>query len=214
LGYEVHLLDLSERLVEIAQVHAERLPRESPGSAIPSSIQAGDARQLPYEDSSADAVLMLGPLYHLPERDDRRTALTEAARVSKPGAPLFAAGISRFASLLDGLVSGTFALESFREIIGNDLGDGHHVNPIEDIRFFTDSYFHHPDELGAEIAESGFELESVLPVEGLAAGVSDLESLWKDEAQRESLLDLLERLEGEASLAGSTFHLLAVAYRR
>lgn len=46
-------------------------------------------------------MLLLGPLYHLPEREDRLQALREAHRVARRGAPVFAAGISRYATLMD-----------------------------------------------------------------------------------------------------------------
>ncbi|HEY7873687.1 MAG TPA: class I SAM-dependent methyltransferase, partial [Actinomycetota bacterium] len=53
--------------------------------------ELGDARSLADADSSVDVVLLLGPLYHLVEADDRRTALREAARVLRPSGVLFAA---------------------------------------------------------------------------------------------------------------------------
>jgi hypothetical protein len=46
-------------------------------------------------------VHLLGPLYHLTEREERLTALGEARRVLRPGGLLAAAGISRFAPDLD-----------------------------------------------------------------------------------------------------------------
>jgi ubiquinone/menaquinone biosynthesis C-methylase UbiE len=55
--------------------------------------QVADARQLDLAGQSADAVLLLGPLYHLDRRPDRLRALAEARRVARPGAPLFAAAI-------------------------------------------------------------------------------------------------------------------------
>lgn len=60
-------------------------------------------RALQEPDASADAVLLLGPLYHLTERADRLRALGEAGRVVRPGQPVFVAAISRFTSLLDSL---------------------------------------------------------------------------------------------------------------
>jgi ubiquinone/menaquinone biosynthesis C-methylase UbiE len=88
-GYSVHLIDPVEEHVAVAG----RLPNVS--SAV------GDARCLSQADESQDAVLLLGPLYHLPEREGRLQALREARRVARPGAPLVAAGISRFATLMD-----------------------------------------------------------------------------------------------------------------
>jgi SAM-dependent methyltransferase len=62
----------------------------------------GDARQLPVPDACFDAVLLLGPLYHLTDRADRLTAWREAARAVRPGGVVIGAVISRFASLFDG----------------------------------------------------------------------------------------------------------------
>jgi hypothetical protein len=59
--------------------------------------------RLPRERASADAVLLLGPFYHLTERYGRRLALWEARRAVRPGDTVLAAAISRFASTLDGL---------------------------------------------------------------------------------------------------------------
>jgi len=64
----------------------------------------GDARALDLPDASADAVLLLGPLYHLVDRADRAAAIREAARILRPGGPLFAAAISRWATRIDGII--------------------------------------------------------------------------------------------------------------
>jgi hypothetical protein len=45
------------------------------------SVVPGDARSLAEDDGSYDAVLLLGPLYHLTERTDRVRALAEHDRV-------------------------------------------------------------------------------------------------------------------------------------
>src|SRR5207248_4341704 len=97
-GYAVHLLD-------VMPVHIEQARAASEQSATPlASLRVGDARELPFADSSADLVLMLGPLYHLTERDDRIRVLQEARRVLRSGGWMVAAAISRFTSTLDGLV--------------------------------------------------------------------------------------------------------------
>src|SRR5947209_3924398 len=44
-----------------------------------------------------DAVLLLGPLYHLLQPEERCAAVAEAARILKPGGCLLAAGINRIA---------------------------------------------------------------------------------------------------------------------
>ena len=59
--------------------------------------------RLAEKDGVYDAVLMLGPLYHLATREDRLLALREARRVCKPESLVFAAAISRLAPPLDGI---------------------------------------------------------------------------------------------------------------
>lgn len=62
-----------------------------------------DARDPGLDPGTADAVLLLGPLYHLDRRADRRKALAAAARAVRPGGLVFAAAISRCAARLDGV---------------------------------------------------------------------------------------------------------------
>jgi ubiquinone/menaquinone biosynthesis C-methylase UbiE len=56
------LIDLHEPHVEAAAVASAVQP-----DAPRASVAEGDARELPFADASADAVLLLGPLHHLPE---------------------------------------------------------------------------------------------------------------------------------------------------
>jgi len=69
--------------------------RQATARGLPA--QLGDARALPFPDHSADAVLLLGPLYHLPAAPDRTQALTEAVRVAAAGGVVIAAAMSRWA---------------------------------------------------------------------------------------------------------------------
>jgi len=89
-GYDVHLYDVLELHVQQAQQAADA----QPGHRF--TAQVADARSIPEPDASADAVVLLGPLYHLTEPTQRATALLEARRVLKPGGVVAAVGISRF----------------------------------------------------------------------------------------------------------------------
>jgi SAM-dependent methyltransferase len=64
----------------------------------------GDARQLDLPGDSIDAVLLLGPLYHLDRPGDRVRALAEARRVVRRDGPVFAAAISRWATRMDAIL--------------------------------------------------------------------------------------------------------------
>jgi SAM-dependent methyltransferase len=205
LGYDVHLVDPVPLHVEQARAVA---------AAGPSFTAAlGDARTLDEPAASADAVLLLGPLYHLTERADRVGALREAARVVKPGGVVAAAAITRFASLGDGLRTGRLDDPRFAEMVDRDLVDGQHRNDWGEPGWFTTAFFHHPDELPGELVDAGLDLEGVYAVEGVGMVAPDLADRLADPAKRDQLLRYITATEGEPTLLGLSSHLLAVAHR-
>ena len=70
LGDHVHLVDATPLHIEQAQ----RISME-PGSSKLASLSLGDVRGITFADDCADAVLLMGPLYHLVEREDWIQAL-------------------------------------------------------------------------------------------------------------------------------------------
>ena len=163
-------------------------------------------------DNDFDAVLLLGPLYHLPERSDRRQALLESARAAKPGAPICAAALSRYASAIDGLDEGYWNDPAFAEVVIRDLEDGTHRNPTGDPRYFTTAFFHRPEDLRADLEAAGLCDIDVLAIEGIAWAARDLSEHLGDQSKRDSLLKLLQRLEKEPTLLGASPHLLGVGH--
>jgi SAM-dependent methyltransferase len=207
-GYEVHLVDP-------VAVHVEQALRASgqqPGSPL-TGASVGDARRLEWPDAGVDAVLLLGPLYHLTDRGDRMRTLVEARRVLRPGGVLAAAGISRFASTCDGLLRGYLDEPGFEAIVERDLRDGQHRNPTGRPEWFTTAFFHLPDELAREVSEAGLRLHALLAVEGPAWMLPDIERRLADPPRRERVLRAIRRVETEPSLLGASAHLLAVAGR-
>jgi ubiquinone/menaquinone biosynthesis C-methylase UbiE len=196
-GYETHLIDPVPLHVEQAQ------------SGIASAM-VGDARSLERGDQSVDAVLLLGPLYHLVEREDRIAALREARRVLVEGGLVFAAGISRFASMLDGLNRRLIDDPAFERIVEQDLSDGQHRNTTDNPSYFTTAYFHLPEELAEEMREAGLRTIGTFAVEGPAWLLSNFEERWGDEDHRRRMLNAIRRVETEASLIGASAHILGV----
>ena len=200
-GYDVHLIDP-------VPLHIEQATATAASAPAPFTAALGDARSLNEPDASADVVLMLGPLYHLTERADRLTALEEAYRVLRPGGMVCAVGISRFASLFDGLLFGQLGDPTFAAIVARDLRDGQHRNPASDVpEWFTTTFFHLPVELAAEVDEAGFTVDALLGIEGpgkyIGAG-------WADAANREHIVAAARAIETEPSLLGVSAHLMAV----
>ncbi|YCK37582.1 class I SAM-dependent methyltransferase [Actinomadura sp. ATCC 39365] len=196
-GYEVELLDP-------VPLHVERAARV-PGLRA----RVGDARRLPVPDGGADAVLLLGPLYHLADRADRLRVLSEARRAVRPGGLVAAATINRYAAVLDTVNLGTYLEERQREAAHAAAADGVMLSPR---RGFS-AYFHHPDEVAAEFADAGLPGTARYGLEGtfwLHGDVND----WLDDPERRALLlDAQRSMESEPSLLGASGHLLTVAHR-
>jgi SAM-dependent methyltransferase len=202
LGYDVVLVD--PVALHVTQARAAGVER----------AEVGDARALPFADASADAVLLLGPLYHLPDADDRRRALAEAWRVLRPGGVLAAAAITRFASTLDGLLKGYAVDPAFERTIERVLEDGRHTNPQRHPGWFTTAYFHLPDDLAAEVRAAGFDLEGLFAIEGVGEWLPNVDEWLDDPSRRAALLRAIARVETEPSLLGASPHLLAVGAKR
>lgn len=204
-GYQVHLVDAVPLHISQAEEAASR--RSGPPLA---SISLGDAREIEHPQSSVDAVLLLGPLYHLTERSDRILALREAHRVLRPGGVLFAAGITRFASTIAALLEDFFTDPQFIPIYEQDLRYGQHRNPTDDPRFFTTAFFHYPQELIDEVKEAGFRFEILLAVEGPSRLLKDFEQQWLDPSIQERLMRISRQVESEPTLWGVSPHIMAI----
>ena len=136
---------------------------------------------------------------------------SEAIRVVRPGGLVAVAAINRFASLFDGLARGFLFDPAFRQIVADDLTSGQHRNPDDRPHWFTTAYFHHPDELRAELQDSGLSVIELVGVEGLAGWLASLAQQWASDAGRQVILDASRAVESEPTLLGLSAHLLAVA---
>lgn len=205
-GYQVHLFDPVAAHIE----EARRTDAAAPHRLA--RIAEGDARSIAADDRSADAVLLLGPLYHLTAREDRLKALREARRVLRPGGVCMAAAISRYSGWQDGLKSGYWRDPYFVGIADRDLAEGQHRNPRRHPDYFTTAFFHHPDELAAELSGAGFGRVSVRAVEGPVWTYGNLEDILKDADDDSPVMRWLRELEQEPSLLGASSHLMGIGY--
>ncbi|MET9336498.1 class I SAM-dependent methyltransferase [Nonomuraea sp. NPDC003804] len=196
-GYQVELLDPVplhvERAAELAGVTA----------------RLGDARELPVPDASADAVLLLGPLYHLAERADRVRALAEARRAVRPGGLVAAATINRFAAVHDTVYMGSYTEERQRETAHAAAKDGIMLSPGGGFP----AYFHDPDEVSGEFADAGLPGAERYGLEGAFWLYGDIDDWLDDPERRTLLLDAQRSMESVPSLLGVSGHLLTVAWR-
>lgn len=200
-GYRVHLVDPVPRHIE----QAKRING--------CTVELGDARDLTAERESYDVVLLLGPLYHLLERDERDRALAEAFRVLRPGGLLAAAGINRYASLFEHTAFAHLHNERMQESIGNILRTQAHDGK----KAFTAAYFHTGEQLLAEVKDAGFHAQ-VFGIEGpawamLKATEQHTGESVVDTPLFESALTAARMAEPYLELLSASSHLLAVGRR-
>ena len=175
LGYEAHLIDpVSKHLNQAREASASQ-----PSHPL-ASVSEGDARRLSRPGQSVDILLLMGPLYHLPVRGERLTALREALRVLKEGGVLIATAVNRFAFLIDGLMDGYIDEPAYISMLRHNPSDGQYEPDLYSPRYFTSSYFHRPEELEDEVAEAGLHQKGLFSVQGPGEYAVDLESRMSD----------------------------------
>lgn len=201
LGWRVTLLDPVP--LHVAQA----------AGVVGGRVELADGLELPHPDGVFDAVLALGPLYHLVEMADRVAVVREAHRVVKPGGVVVAAAISRLASMLDGFARGFVEDERFRQIVARDLTDGAHRNPSRTPGWFTTAFFHAPAQLAEEMRAAGLERVEVVGVEGPAWLWGDRGSEPDNEEWRAAALWAARTVESDPGFVPVSAHLLAVGHR-
>lgn len=189
-GHQVTLLDPVAEQVEQARGHGTF------------DALTGDARALPFENNSLDVVLILGPLYHLAEREERLLALHEATRVLKPGGWVFAAAIPRLARLA--AVAGTSLPAGWEDLIKNGSSpDGGR---------FPGGHFHTGAELAMELTGASLLQVEVVGVEG-PAGLALEQMTEVDEDIHQAALTLARAVGGLRGAQDLSNHLLGIGRR-
>jgi S-adenosylmethionine-dependent methyltransferase len=205
--HRVTLVDLCEENIQFAQLFAIK---ESVN--IENFIVANATEMSCLKDNSYDLVLLMGPLYHLVEKQDRIKAVKECHRILKPGGIIFASFVSRFERL-------RFLAEHEPSYLA------HHQNEImvlveygimhgsmilsNNQKSFTTAYFAHPNEITEFMNECEFQLLSLhglevitgKPFDKINSIASDIWDAW---------VDLSLKLSTEPSLLGAADHIIYI----
>jgi ubiquinone/menaquinone biosynthesis C-methylase UbiE len=193
-GYEVSA-------VELVQSNYERLLKNSEGIDTIKTFQ-GDATDLSrFADSSFDVTLVLGPMYHLYEKDDVNKAIDEAIRVTKPGGTIMFAFISVFAIMYSNYFYGLWK-------------DGQEENFTEDyqIRHFKEQLFTGYDVTEFEALFEGKEVEWITTtgVDGLIEPIEYRTDFSMTDSDFEALSKWYLVFSEKRELLGNTNHLLYI----
>lgn len=202
-GYAVTLVDLAAGCLDLAAKQAAEAGVELAGSF------RADARELGvFGDETFDAVLLMGPLYHLLEHGERLRAVREARRVLRPGGRVFAAFLNRFSIVQFAAARAVDYIRDFRDELERILSTGVHRQSKTGARL-PDAWFAHPDDVSPLMAEGGFERRDLLTCESLANEIESGINEAPEELHRE-WIDLLYRLARDPSILGAGGHLLYV----
>jgi len=184
-GYEVTMVDLSSELLEIAKGQVAQL------DGVPSpTIICADARELSMLPSGQfDAVLHLGPMYHLLERKDRLQTLRELSRIlSDRGTAIVSYlnswgilryGVKRFPDLFEDAL-----------FLKSMLGE---VTIPEAFENFTECFWSTPPKASLELSEVGFDIVTYIGCESFASGMKQpIEELYtSNQKAYENILQLV-----------------------
>ena len=210
-GHHVSLADLCPELLSIART---KIGQAGVDAMVEEVVEA-DARDLSHwADSSFDAVLSLGPFYHLPDPDDRNRAASELRRVLRVGGPAFVALMPRYAFLRR-----TLAIPDERrhlaqpDFIKRVLEEGMFINDVPGR--FTNGYGVLPGDVPPFFEQHGFTTLALLAAEGIAASsqpaLSELAA--SDPTAHQAALDVIIRTSSDPSILGMSGHLLYVGRR-
>jgi SAM-dependent methyltransferase len=205
LGYEVVHRD-------IVPMHVDQVRTAAAAAGVAVEAAVGDACGLDLGDETVDAVLLFGPLYHLPRRAARVQALREARRIVRPGGPVFGAVISRWAARLDGMLRARmYAKYPSAEQVVDEVERSGLLAPLSPGSFC--GVTHRPGQVRGEFAAAGLAVADLVSVEGAAYLLDDLDDRMDDRRDWQVVLDAARAHERVPELLGIGSHLIATGLR-
>ena len=200
-GHDVTLFDLSKKLVEQAAANAQK-HGVTLRQTICGSVLELDAH-LP--DSYYDAVLCMGPMYHLLEEEERKEAVRQCLARLKPGGVLIVSFISVFAPIFDLMCRCPEEINENKDWLLNNFTDGRN----SDITGFTQAYFIDPADILPFFSEFQIQKLRLIAQEGLGMPLEGRLMQQPDDKFRE-WVDLLYMIADHEAVYGACNHLLYV----
>lgn len=200
-GYTITAIDLSP-----SQSQFNRSRLQQAGVAGKVRFLVGDNRQLGLPKKAIfDGALVMGPLYHLVEQDDRRKAISSVFTRLRQGGMIISTFISRLGILGDLMKNIPYWIELQAEVDSLLMNGRDTCRASEGFR----GYFSRVDEIKPLHESAGFTTTALVGVEPAIS--ADDESYNRLEgSQRKLWLDLLERICEEPSILGASRHLLYI----
>jgi ubiquinone/menaquinone biosynthesis C-methylase UbiE len=207
LGHQATLADLSPELLELALARAEEA-----GVELAGALETNATNLSRFPDESFDALLCMGPFYHLVEEEDRKRALSELYRVLKPGGRVFAAFLNRLQTLRV-LVNQDIP---FFTPFTADMMKRYHYTGVLDWQgipgTFNLAYLFWPKDVAPFMQAGGFETTELIASQSNAADVQKHVALLAErqpELYEWAMAEFIEQAN-EPSILGSGYHILYI----
>jgi ubiquinone/menaquinone biosynthesis C-methylase UbiE len=209
-GYSVTLADLSPELLALANDKAAEA-----GVSLEAIVEANASDLSQFEDASFDALLCMGPFYHLVHEEDRRATVAELFRVLKPGGTIFAAFLNRFQTLR---VAVNQDIPFFTPYTA-DMIKSYHETGILDWQgipgTFNLAYLFWPRDIAPFMESAGFRTTELISSQSNAADIQKHLALFAErqpELYEWALAGFIEQAN-DPSILGSGFHILYIGTR-
>ncbi len=201
-GYDVFLVDLSPRCITWAR-------EQFANAHVKVQAEVGDVRDLHrFAEGEFDAALLLGPLYHLPDLEDRHMAITELRRVLRSGGKAFTMMLTRAAAIYEGFnrwPEGILDHSGVQRLMATGSGFNFEKNPHD----FEGVYCAHPSEVLPLHESHGFRTLALVGCEGVLGGRREALDQMTPELQTAWVQLMLEMCE-DPSILGAAERLLYV----
>ena len=210
LGHKVTLIDISQTELDLAAQHAKanNVNLEAFICADASALQDS----LPNSaELSFDAVLVLGPLYHLLEKHERVATISNCGALLKPNGIIAASFLTKFGHLRGVARNDPGRLAREETFYQKYLEDGKY-----DRRRDVFSHHTHPGEihkLFGEVTEFGLRVERLVACESFLGSELAAELNGLDENEYQAWENVLLRFAEDPYVLGASEHILAIGRR-
>ena len=203
----LYLIDLSQRLLEATRTRLQKCNCDRQIIAT-YNISATDLEPLP--PATCDAVLLLGPLYHLCSVEERQRAVAEAIRILKPNGIIFAAGINRLAYFREQFRSHCQQVlprqNFYQQFLENGNADPVNIPPLGYAHLTTSEEF-------LQLFAASFEQITFIGVESFTAPFPTAGNNLSD-SELEAWIDLVEATGTTVEGLGMSDHFLYIGQRK
>ena len=200
-GYDVTLVDLSKNCLDFAKDKASEAGIELAGYIHGNALNLSQI-----ERQSCDAVLLMGPLYHLLTMKQRQKAVHEAQEVLKPDGFIFASFITRYAQLVYAAGYQPAWMIDHPDRCEKLLSTGVLKSQGSS---FTDAYCAHPAEITPFMEKAGLRTVDLIGCEGITSMVEEKLNEF-EHGLFKAWVEINYKLGKDPSLHGIATHLLYV----